>query len=63
VVAPAGIVFHFPQGLLANARCLLPDAGSLEDNGRIFDAMKIEIWRAWPMLKGDKRSSADDEWL
>jgi len=36
----------FHNGLLANERCPLADAGSLEDKGRMVYAMKIEIERA-----------------
>ena len=45
-----------------NERCPLANACSLEDNGRMVYAMKIEIVRAWRTIKGDKESSADDKW-
>jgi hypothetical protein len=57
------LFFFFHNGLPANERCPLADAGSLEDNGRMVYAMKIEIERAWRTIKGDKGSSADDKWL
>jgi len=55
--------FFFHNGLPANERCPLADAGSLEDNERMVYAMKIEIKRARWTIKRDKRSSADDKWL
>ena len=53
----------FPNGFPANERYPLADAGSLKDNKRMVYAMKIEIGRAWPTIKGDKGSSADDQWV
>jgi len=55
--------FVFNNGLPANERYPLADAGSLEDNGRMVYAMKIEMERAWRTMKGDKASPADDKWL
>ena len=57
------LFFFFHNGLPANRRYPLADAGSLEDNVRMFYAMKIEIERAWRTIKGDKGSSVDDKWL
>jgi len=57
------LFLYFQNGLPANERCPLADAGSLEDNGRMVYAMKIEIEQAWRTIKGDKGSSADDKWL
>jgi len=57
------LFFFFHNGPLANERCPLADASSLEDNERMVSAMKIEIEWAWRMIKGDKWSSADDKWL
>jgi len=47
----------------ANERCPLADSSSLEDNGRMVYAMKIEIEPAWRTIKRDKESSADDQRL
>jgi len=57
------LFFFFHNGLLANERCPLADAGSLEDNGRMVYAMKKEIQRAWPTIKRDEESPVEDEWL
>jgi len=57
------LFFCFHNGLPANEGCPLADASSLEDNGRMFYAMKIEIGRAWWTIKGDKGGSVDDKWL
>jgi len=57
------LFFFFHNGLPANERCSLADAGSLQDNERMVYAMKIEIEHAWRTIKGDKGSSADDQWL
>ena len=53
--------FHI--GPPANARCPLADAISLEDNGRMIYAIKIEVESAWQTIKGDKVISVDDKWL
>jgi len=37
------VFFFFHIGLPANERCALADAGSLEHDGRMVYAMKIEI--------------------
>ena len=57
------LFLFFHNGLPANERCLLADAASLKDNGRMVYAMKIEIERAWWTIKADKGSSGDDKWL
>jgi len=57
------LFFFFHNGLPANERGPLADAGSLEDNERMVYAMKTEIERAWRTIKGAKGSSADDKWL
>jgi len=55
------LYFLFHNGVPANERCPLADAGRLKDNERIVCAMKIEIEQAWGTIKGDKGSSADDK--
>jgi len=50
------LFFCFHSGLPANERCPLADTSSLEDNGRMIYAMKIEIERAWRTIKQDKES-------
>ena len=57
------LFFFFHNGLPGNEGCLLADAGSLKNNGRMVAAMKIEIQRAWRTIKGDRGSSADDKML
>ena len=57
------LCFFFPKSLPANERCPLANASSLEDNGRMVYAMKIEIEQAWGMLKEDKESSMDHKGL
>jgi len=57
------LFFFFQNGLPANERYPLVDAGSLEDNGRMMYAMKIEIEWVWWRIKRDKGSSADNKWL
>jgi len=57
------LFFFLHNGLPANERCPLAEAGSLGDNERMVYAMKIEIERAWRTIKGDKESSVDDKWL
>jgi len=55
------LFFFFHNGVPANKRCLLADAGSLKDNERMVYAMKIEIERAWRTKKGDQGSCVDDK--
>jgi len=40
------LFFFFHNGPPANERCSLEDTASLEDNGRMVYAMKIEIQQA-----------------
>jgi len=57
------LFFFFHNALPANQRYPLADDNSLEDDGGMVYAMKIEIDRAWQSIKGDKGSSEDDKWL